>query len=516
MKRRARPRAARPRTPAAVAVIDIGSNSGRVVCYRADAAGQLRILATTRAALRLVADVDDRKKLSKKSIERTLVALRDFRAIALGAGARRIVAVGTAALRDASNGAALFRRVQRELGLRIEIIDGAREAQYGFLGAVRGLPVERGILFDVGGGSMQLTRFRARRALRRVSLPLGALRLSHRFLKSDPPREEQMHRLRAYVRRKLAKSGMSRLQLGDELVGTGGTIRNLANVDRRARSYPIARLHGYLLSRKRVAEIAALLGSRSLPERERIPGLSDERGDSIVGGALAIETLMEELAAERVRVSGEGVREGLAYSLIGEELPPVEAVRRSSIASLVSRFATWDAATAERRRALAGALGRRLLPRASGEVREALDHAAHLLDVGRSMDFFDRHEHVAEMVVATELLGFSHREVALVSAILLAARAERRGAKAWSPLLRDDDFDKVARAGLILALADDIEERCPKGVLIRMRVARRRRAVTIAVPELIAWRSRGLQARFLRLFGRALVVRNARQSFRED
>ena len=267
--------------------------------------------------MRLVADVDDRKKLSKKSIERTLEALSDFRAIALGAGCRRIVAVATAALRDAKNGRALIQRVQRELGFRVEIIDGNREAQYGFLGAVRGLPVERGILFDVGGGSMQLTRFQGRRALRRVSLPLGALRLSHRFLLSDPPREEQQHRVRAYVRRKLLKAGLRRLRPGEELVGTGGTIRNLANVDRRSRSYPIPRLHGYMLSRKRVAEIAALLGSRSLPERERIPGLSDERGDSIVGGALAIETLMETLEAERVRVFGRGVREGLA--LRGDE-----------------------------------------------------------------------------------------------------------------------------------------------------------------------------------------------------
>lgn len=513
MGRQARSRPPRSRAPAVVAVIDIGSNSGRVVCYRANAAGQLRILATTRAALRLVADVDDHKKLKQKSIERTLHALRDFRAIALGAGARRIVAVATAALRDASNGRALIQRVQRELGLRLEIIDGEREAQYGFLGAVRGLPVERGLLFDVGGGSMQLTRFQNRKPLRRVSLALGALRLSHRFLDGDPPREEEQHRLRAYVRRKLVKAGLRPLRPGDELVGTGGTIRNLANVDRRGRSYPIARLHGYVLSRKRVAEIAALLAARSLDERERIPGLSDERGDSIVGGALAIETLMEALQAERLRVSGQGVREGLAYSLLGDELPPVEVVRRSSIASLVSRFATWDATTAERRRSVAAALARQLVPRAPRDVREALDHAANLLDVGRSMDFFDRHEHVAEMVVATELLGFSHRDVALIAATLLAAREQGPGAKAWSPLLREADEDAIARTGLILALADDIEERCPKGTKVRVRVKRGQSTVTIAVPELIAWRSRDLARRFERVFDRRLAVRNSRQTF---
>jgi len=507
----ARTRVTKPLPP--VAVIDIGSNSGRVVVYAQDAAGQLRILAGTRAALRLVRDVDEAKEMSPESIERTIEALRDFRAIALGAGASRIVAVATAALRDASNEATLLRRVRRELGIRIEIIDGEREAEYGFQGAVRGLPVERGVLFDMGGGSMQITRFRARRPTERASLPLGALRLSARFLKSDPPSEDEQHRLRSHVKRKLEKAGVARLRPGEELIATGGTIRNLANVDRRARNYPIGRLHGYVLSRKRVAEIAALLASRSLEERERVPGLSDERADSIVGGALGVLTLMETVEARAVRVAGQGVREGLAYSLFHSRGLEVAEVRAQSVLSLVSRFSTWNERVAARRRALAAQLARGLAPRLPAEFKEALDHAANLLDVGRSMDFFDRYEHVAEMVVATELNGFAHREIALVAAILFAGRDERPGRKAWSPLLRDDDRDDVARAGAILALADDIEERCLPRAPIRVSVKRGRGAVSVAVPTLIAWRSRGLARRFERVFGLRLHVRNAKRRF---
>ena len=502
-----------PRSHPPLAVIDIGSNSARVVVYAQDSAGQLRILAGTRAALGLVRDVDDGKRLSQDSIEKTLDALRDFRAIALGGGARRIVAVATAALREATNGAALLRRVRRETGIRIQIIDGQREAEYGFQGAVRGLPVERGMLFDMGGGSMQLTRFRGRHASERVSLPLGALRLSVKFLKRDPPHEQEQHRLRSHVKRKLEKAGVSRLRPGEELIGTGGTIRNLANVDRRSRNYPIGRLHGYVLTRKRVAEIAALLASRSLEQRERVPGLSDERADSIVGGALGVLTLMEAIDARWVRVAGQGVREGLAYSLFRSPLPDVAEVRAQSVASLVSRFATWNGSSAARRRSVAAQLAKGLAPRLSAEVREALDHAANLLDVGRSMDFFDRYEHVAEMVVATELNGFAHREIALVAAILFAAREEGPGPKAWSPLLHDADRDAVARAGLLLALADDIEERCPPRVPIRLAVKRARRAVSIKVPALIAWRARGLAARCERVLGFRLNVRNGQRTF---
>src|SRR5262245_40535248 len=135
-----------------IAIIDIGSNSGRVMVFERDSSDHLRVLAGSRASLRLVHDVDERAELSDATIAHTLEALRDFQAIATGAGARRVVAVATAAMRDARNGPKFVARVQRELGLRIRIIAGLAEARYGFVGAVRGFAVSSGLLFDLGGG----------------------------------------------------------------------------------------------------------------------------------------------------------------------------------------------------------------------------------------------------------------------------------------------------------------------------------------------------------------------------
>src|SRR6185503_3625449 len=152
-----------------VAIIDIGSNSARVVVFERDASGYLRALAGSRASLRLVEDVDKRGALTEATMARTSESRRDFKAIATGAGATRIVTVATAAMRDASNGALFGQRLERELGLQIEIISGAEEARYGFDGAMRGLAVSGGLLFDVGGGSMQLTTFGRRRRSSDVS-----------------------------------------------------------------------------------------------------------------------------------------------------------------------------------------------------------------------------------------------------------------------------------------------------------------------------------------------------------
>ena len=113
------------------------------------------------------------------------------------------------------------------------------EARYGFAGAVRGLAVSDGLLFDLGGGSLQVTRFARRRLAGSVSLPLGALRLNEKFLESDPPTNKELRRLRDHVWSHLVKARAGRLASGDRLVGTGGTVRNLAKIDRFAKCVEI-------------------------------------------------------------------------------------------------------------------------------------------------------------------------------------------------------------------------------------------------------------------------------------
>jgi exopolyphosphatase/guanosine-5'-triphosphate,3'-diphosphate pyrophosphatase len=489
-----------------VAVVDIGSNSGRVMVYRLEAGGQLHILAGSRAALRLARGLDDTGRIPDDALERAFAALHDFRAIARGSGVRRIVAAGTSALRDAANGPTFIRRVRRELGFTIRILSGVEEARYGFLGAVGGLPVDDGALFDLGGGSLQVSRFRDRTLVGATSVPLGALRVSDAFLKSDPPSSREIRRLREHAHEVLAHAGVASLGASERLVGTGGTLRNVAKVDQRSAGYPIARLHGYVLTRKRLHEAVALLVSEKQKKRARVPGLNADRRDSVVGGGLVIDTLMETLGASQVIVSGQGVREGLALSLGRETLESAEAVKRSSLEALASRFVGWSRDRARRREAIAAGLQEALAPGMAGEVAEALRHAARILDIGRTVDFFDRHEHVADLVLATDLGGFSHREVALLAATVRQAGDEEARARSLAPLLGRADRGPVEQAAVLLALADEITERCAPGSAPAARCLARGRDVTVVVPALASWGVRGLGERFEAAFGRGLLV----------
>jgi exopolyphosphatase/guanosine-5'-triphosphate,3'-diphosphate pyrophosphatase len=490
-----------------VAVIDIGSNSGRVMVFEREISSHLRLLANSRASLRLVHDVDTRGVLSDATMARTTEALRDFKAIATGMGARRIVAVATAAMRDATNGPLFVERIHRELGIRIEVIEGLAEARYGFAGAVRGLAVSNGLLFDLGGGSLQITRFEGRRRGKGVSLPFGALRLSEKFLESDPPGAKQLRRLRDHVRSHLSKARVARLASGDRLVGTGGTLRNLAKIDRQTRRYPIGWLHGYELPVDRLGEVVDRLAAVKQKRRDDVLGLSSERADSIVGGAVAIRTLAEFVRAKHILVSAQGVREGIALGLLKMAIGSPEAVREASLASLVSRFDGWRQEAASRRRGVASELQRALEPRAPASVVMAVDHAARVLDIGRSLDVVNRHEHVSDILLSTDLNGFAHNELALVSAIV--RRAGDRHADVLSLGLDRDTFalGPVDRAAIILALADEIEARCPRGARIAVDCEIGRN-VTLSVPVLPSWLARDLDKRFERAFGRPLIVRH--------
>ena len=178
-----------------IAVIDLGSNSGRVTVFRPTSLGHLEVLADARSPLRLAHDINEKGLIGEASLVRIVEAVRDFLAVARGAAATRIVSVATSAIREATNGAEVVSRIEEEAGLTIEVVDGDREAALAFHGAVTGLPVASGLLFDVGGGSMEVTRFQNRGMVRAWTLPLGSLLLSDRFVSSDPPSEEDLSTL---------------------------------------------------------------------------------------------------------------------------------------------------------------------------------------------------------------------------------------------------------------------------------------------------------------------------------
>jgi exopolyphosphatase / guanosine-5'-triphosphate,3'-diphosphate pyrophosphatase len=489
-----------------LAVIDIGSNSGRVIVVRLTSGGHLEILSDARTSLRLMRDIERDGYLSGDAERRTREALQDFMAVAAGAGARRTVALATAAVREATNGTEFVQRLRQRTGLDIRIVSGDEEARYAFSGAVNGLPVEHGVLVDVGGGSLEVARFRNRTPVTSWSLPLGSLRLSDLFLHTDPPRPSEVASLQEHVMRALHAAGIQHIAPDERVVGTGGTIRNLAKMHRVSIDYPIPRLHGYTLTRKALRELVTRVVTRRLSRRAVLPGLSSDRADSIAGGALVVQTALDVLGGTELVVSGQGLREGVVYEQFAPALPSTEAVRRASVEAIASRFTTWDAERARRRTLMARALWDVMLPDSGAEVCEALEHAATMLDVGRSVDYYRRWDHAAEIVVSADLHGFSHRSIALIAALIVRAGKGRAGIEPYGELCTPQERRVLNRAAVLLALADEVERRMPRGTAVAVDREDARKNVVLTLPVPHDWMPAELANRFARAFGRELSL----------
>jgi exopolyphosphatase / guanosine-5'-triphosphate,3'-diphosphate pyrophosphatase len=486
------------------AVIDIGSNSGRMIVFRLREGEHLDVIEDARAPLRLARDLRDAEELGPEAIERTLEALRDFLSVAEGAGATRIIAVATSAVRDAADGGELVDRA-RNLGVPLQVIDGDHEARLGFLGAVHDLPVTSGFTMDVGGGSVELTRFQERRLERSWSMQLGSLRVSDRFLESDPPAEGELRSLRKFLAVSLTEAGITELADHEELVGIGGTVRNLAKVDLKRADYPLPLLHGYFLKERRLDDLIKELSGRSMKRRAQMPGLNPDRADTIVGGAMVVQALMQHVGARKLVVSSRGLREGLALAGQDGSIPSPFWVRTISVATLAARFATWNPSLADRRAALAARLHESLDPSAPPEVSEMLGHAATLLDVGRAIDYYDRFEHAAMMVTAADLAGFTHADLGALTAILRQADDDTRLGP-YGRMIDPDDRRAVLKAASTLTLADELNRRIPPGAPSPLSCNWLRGGFEVVAPVPPGWHPRGVADRFHKVFGAPLMV----------
>ena len=443
-----------------VAAIDVGSNSVRIAIVALDEAACLEVVEEASVTPRLIRDVQRNGRLSDTSIDEVVMILRDFQAIARGADADPLVAVATSAVRDAANSASLVARLHDDLNIRLRVVDGAEEARLAFLGSVHNLPVERGLVVDIGGGSMEVLRFEGRQPTESWTLPLGAVRLTAEFLRDDPPSPSQLRALRDHISKAIASAGIGTMPRGGVLVGTGGTARNVAKMDRARTKYPIARLHGYEVTRDDVRGIFDLVRTRTPAERRDIPGLNEDRADIIVAGALVLQTLVESTKANGLVISGQGLREGIALDARGGRLPSVPVLRQASLNRAVARFAPAYTNDAAARGAMVSLLREVTGFDPGNQICDALRAAAILLDLGRDVDYYNRHRQTEALTLAYGLPGWSHRELAQICAIVRQADSEKYDpVSAYRPLLEAADRDSITGASAILALADEAQRR---------------------------------------------------------
>jgi exopolyphosphatase/guanosine-5'-triphosphate,3'-diphosphate pyrophosphatase len=291
-----------------LALLELGSNATRCLLARIDPGIDFQILHQERVQTRL--GDGEPGALPREAVDQTLAAVRGFLDRVRNGNGLRVVAVATAAVRDAANRDRLLDPLRRHAGVEVRVLSGAEEARLGALAALRTLPVEAGLVADLGGSSLQLTRVRRGTIVSTASLPLGAVRATRRFLRHDPPTPGELRGLRQAARDSLAVH-VPAARPGEMLVGLGGTVRTVARLHLRLRGLARATRHGLRLRQSEVTAVREGLEGVPLRGRERVDGLKAERADIIVAGAVVLEELMRLGDHPDLVVCEHGVRDGL-------------------------------------------------------------------------------------------------------------------------------------------------------------------------------------------------------------
>ncbi len=298
-----------------LATIDIGTNTTLLLVARV-AAGVPTVALDERAEItRLGRGIGTGGTLGAEGIARTLAALRDYAAVARRHGAP-IAAVGTEALRRAPNSADFLGPAAEILGSPIEVIDGTREAILTFRAVADAFPDALAgslVVVDIGGGSTEIVVAEDGAVKAKTSLPLGSVRLTERFIHSDPPRAEELQTVTDAVDTVLG--GVAWPARRPTLVGVAGTVTSLAAMAENLASYDAGRVHGYRLSRPALTAQIAHLKVAAQAERERIVGLDPRRADVILAGALILDRIAAAAGVTEIRVSDRGIRWGLLHEL---------------------------------------------------------------------------------------------------------------------------------------------------------------------------------------------------------
>ena len=351
----------RPMTAQRIAIVDLGSNTARLVVINAVPGQSWRVEDEIREVVRLRQGMSD-ERLADAAMQRAFVTLRLFKRFCDAVRTDHIVATATSAVRDAANGRQFVERVQRELGLELRILDGEREAYYGVIGALNDAAVTDGAVVDIGGGSAEVSQVADRRYVQGWSAPLGALALTERFIRHDPPTAGELSAVRAEIDRHLDKVKWLP-GLKGQLVGLGGTIRNLARIEAQRRAYPLPTLHGFELTRASVAETIDLLSAVPLGKRLKVPGLRSDRADIILPGAMVIHAVQERMGAPALTVSVNGLREGLFFEHFwGHWAEPISADIRGFGVLNLARIYQYQKTHANHVRFLAGRIFDQLAP----------------------------------------------------------------------------------------------------------------------------------------------------------
>jgi exopolyphosphatase/guanosine-5'-triphosphate,3'-diphosphate pyrophosphatase len=459
-----------------LATIDIGSNSIHLLIVDVDEQGHFRPIDREREMVRLGSHGLTVGHLAPDAVERSLAALDRYADLAKAHGCRKVIATATSAVREADNGDKFLKRVKRRTGIEVEILTGLEEARLiaRAVNYARDLGDARTLGIDIGGGSTEFWILHRGENKLLTSNKLGSVRLTDGFVKSDPLSKRDRERLRGFIIGSLVRTAREVEAVGfDQVIVTSGTAITLAQMANASVDHgngrgprPPLETEGLTLTAKDLRRIVKQAVKLPLRERQRIPGLPPERADIIVAGGILLDTIFDELKIRAAETCDWSLREGVLINYLemragarprrarpdGFELS--ETRLRSVLA--LARRCVLDPEHARQTARLAKSIFDQTasLHGLDRDARELLESAAILQEIGYFVSHTDHNLHAQYLIMNSELLGYSSRELSILGCIVRYQRSSGpRNSHEEYRRLRPQDKKLVQKLSAILRLA---------------------------------------------------------------
>jgi len=439
-----------------VGIIDIGSNSVRLVVYADHRRTPIPIF-NEKVLCGLGRTVASTGQLDPEGIDRALAALARFRGLTRALGIASVEAVATAAVREAKNGAYFIERAEHLSGVRITILSGQDEARYAAEGVLAGFPDADGVVGDLGGGSLELVDIAGGRYGDGVTLPVGPLRLMDMS-------GNDIRKARDLVSRAFDKVDWKPQAPVSNFYAVGGNWRNLARMHMYGEDYPLRILQAYTVRKSEALELARIVAGQSAKSLERVPGISRKRIETLPFAALVLEKALQVTKASQLVISAYGVREGLLYARLSEQERQVDPLI-SWAKGVGHRLGRFPEHGEELERFTAPLFKTPSLAQADHDETRLHKAACHLSDMAWRIHPDYRSQHVLTEILRAPVSGIDHRGRIYLS--LAVANRYRSGIAAGDndsvlALLDEDRTRRATALGLALRLGHTISAGAPK------------------------------------------------------
>ncbi len=443
-----------------IAIIDLGSNTARLLIVNVNENGNFQIVDQLKEAPRLGKDMEKDGFLKPQAIQETIKTLKMFRKLCDANGVEKIIAVATAAVRQAKNQRSFLDEVSATCGLKLRVLSAEEEAVYVYRGVINTMDIPKGLILEIGGGSTKMVYYNRRNLLNYATLPFGAITLTEKFGGEGVSSEERTKKIEEFFIDQIKDiEWLKEVDPEVQLIGVGGSFRNLCRMTKIMKKYPLKAIHNYVVGEEDFNHVYDLLKSLDLDRTKKIKGLSSGRAD-ILPSAIAVASAFKKyMNLGSVVISGSGLRTGLLfnYAVPATIDKPISDVLTYSLNSIVDFFGLNMVHT-EHLVNLSVQLFKqlRVLHKFPRQYLRILKVAAYMYNTGKRVDFYNFEKHSGYIILNSNIYGISHRDLVMASFVASNTATEDINPFDWAKyrdLVNDEDIEAVKKMGVMLRIA---------------------------------------------------------------